>query len=188
MQGSRSIGGMPAAGLALAGMLAGHWLTYLMVRPTAHTRAALLASAGHGYLAAAVEAAVLLALMAAAGLVLSRLHRTTDGPRIARVALGLWCFQLATFAALELTERAVAGSFDGLLAVLLVGTAAQFLVAVVTAWLMGLMVRIADGASDLARAWEQVPAVATVIAVRPPLQPPMPALLRADIRAPPSSA
>jgi len=174
-------------GLAVGGVLAGHWLTYLVVRPEHHGRTELLASTGHGYLGLAVEAAVLVALVAAAGAFLGRLtgggERT---PGFRSLATGLWGFQLAAFLLLEIAERAVAGSFEGLVAVAVVGAAMQLVVAVVTAWLLGLILTVADLAATLAIAWRPPAPVAARVQAPPSLSHRSPAHLQAGIRGPPS--
>ena len=173
-------------GLAVGGVLAGHWLTYLVVRPEHHGRAEILASTGHGYLGVAVEAAVLVVLVAAAGAFLGRLtgggERT---PGFRSLTTGLWSFQLAAFLLLEIAERAVAGSFEGLVAVAVVGAAMQLVVAIGAAWLLGLILAVADLAAGPAVAWRPSPPLVARTRAHPALPHRSPALLRTGIRGPP---
>jgi Flp pilus assembly pilin Flp len=153
MDGRRPRVGLPALGIAVGGVLAGHWLTYVIVRPDHHDRASLLASTGHGYLATAVEVALLAALVAAAMVFLGRLVREDVTPGFRSLAGRLGTFQIGAFVVLEVAERAVASSFDGLLAVCLAGTGVQLLVATAAAWLLRRLERAADvAASVLGRA------------------------------------
>lgn len=188
MDGHRSGLGFPAVGVAVGGVLAGHWLTYLVVRPDHHDRAALLAATGHWYVAAAVEVAMLLALVAAAGVFLGRLTGGGNIPSLGSTVRRLGAFQLGAFVTLELVERAVAGSFEGLVAVCLVGAVMQLVVATTSAWLLRSLARAADSAASvLGRA---VPPVlqraVTAIAAGATLFRPAPAFLPAGIRGPPS--
>jgi hypothetical protein len=145
--------GLPGLGIAVGGVLAGHWSTYLVVRPDHHDRASFLAVTGHGYLAAAVEVAMLVTLVAAAAAFLGRLVRRDAAPSMRSLAGRLGTFQIGSFVALEVVERAVAGSFDGLVTVCLAGSVVQLLVAIAAAWLLRRLEHVADVAgSVLARA------------------------------------
>jgi hypothetical protein len=136
MDGRRPRLGLPALGIAAGGVLAGHWLTYLIVRPDHHDRAALLTVTGHGYLATVVDVALLLTLVASAAAFLSRLVRGDVMPEFRSLAGRLGMFQVGAFVVLEVVERAVAGSFDGILTVCLAGSAVQLLVAIAAAWFL----------------------------------------------------
>jgi Flp pilus assembly pilin Flp len=188
MDGRRSSLGFPAVCVAVGGVLAGHWLTYLVVRPDHHDRATLLDSTGHWYLAAAVELALLLALVAAAVVFLGRLSGGGDIPSLGSMVRRLAAFQLGAFVALEVVERAVAGAFDGLIAVCLVGAVMQLVVATTSAWLLRSLARAAESvASVLGRALRPVLRRAvTAIAKGTTLFHPAPAFLPAGIRGPPS--
>lgn len=188
MDGRRSGLGFPAVGIAVGGVLAGHWLTYLIVQPDHHDRAGLLASTGHGYLAAAVQLALVLALVAAAGAFLGRLTGGGDIPSLGSIVRRLGTFQLGAFVTLELVERAAAGSFEGLVAVCLVAAVMQLVVATTSAWLLRTLARAADSvASALGRALPPVLRRAS-IPIRLPAEPfrPVPAFRPAGIRGPPS--
>lgn len=172
----------------MGGVLAGHWLTYLVVRPDHHDRATLLGSTGHWYLAAALELTLLLALVSAASVFLGRLTGGGDIPSIGSMVRRLGTFQLGAFVTLEVVERAVAGSFEGLAAVCLVGAVMQLVVATTSAWLMRSLARAADSAASmLGRALPPVLRRAVVAIARgATLFRPAPAFLPAGIRGPPS--
>jgi hypothetical protein len=136
MDGRRPRLELPALGIAAGGVLAGHWLTYLIVRPDHHDRASLLATTGHGYLDAVFEVVWLVALVACAATFLTRLARTDVTPAFVSLAGRVSLFQIGAFVVLEVVERAIAGSFAGLLAVCLTGSVVQLLVAIAAAWLL----------------------------------------------------
>src|SRR5438093_13784391 len=66
MDTRRSVGRLVLAGAAFAGVILGHWLSYLIALPDAHQRTVALASAGHGYWVSAVKLAVTCAVVAVA--------------------------------------------------------------------------------------------------------------------------
>jgi hypothetical protein len=190
----RTIGGMdgrrlgfPTALVAVGGVLTGHWLTYLIVRPDHHGRATTLASTGHGYLAAAVELAWLLALVAAAAVFLDRLTGRGDAP-LRSAFRPLVALQLAAFVTLEVVERAMAGSFEGLVVVCVVGAGMQLIVAATSTWILRIIAQAADPIAVVRGAAPTVfrRAVAPIAwAAGSPHA--TPASLRAGIRGPPSS-
>jgi hypothetical protein len=188
MDGRRPRLGLPALGITAGGVLAGHWLTYLIVRPDHHDRAALLAATGHGYLGAVVEVAWLVALVAIAGAFLSGLARSDATPSLRSVALRLAAFQLGAFVMLEIGERAVAGSFEGLLAVALMGAAVQLVVAAASAWLLRRLTHAAAAASSILGRGTVAPLRGIVAPLRLPTGPfyRPPSLALASIRGPPS--
>jgi len=53
--------GLPTFGLAMAGLVLGHVLAYLIAVPDPHHRAFVLQQTGHEYLPAMAEAALVLA-------------------------------------------------------------------------------------------------------------------------------
>ena len=146
-------------GVAVGGVLAGHWFTYVLVSPHAHARTALLRDTGHAYLGLANDAALVLALAAFASIFLGRLtdRDVGRGGRIAGVVVG---FQVAAFAIMELLERATAGApLRPLLhgAVLPVGVAVQVAVGLLAALLIALLLRAADRVRTVIRAGSVVP-------------------------------
>ncbi len=114
MRDRRAFRGLPLAGAAGAGVVLGHWLTYLIAVPNANLRTAFLTESGHGYWPIAVKSAVALAL---AGMAILTLRLAAGGPGEeqprSRVFAGLlWRLSLAqvvAFAVLELSERLAAG-------------------------------------------------------------------------------
>jgi hypothetical protein len=96
-------------GVAVGGVLAGHWLTYLTVSPTSHVRESLLHDTGHAYLGLANDIGLLVALAAFAAIFLGRLtaRDSGTGPAITHRIVG---FQVCAFLAMEVLERVTAGA------------------------------------------------------------------------------
>ena len=96
-------------GVAVGGVLAGHWLTYMTVSPTSPAREALLHGTGHAYLGLANDAGPLVVLAAFAAIFLGWLTaRGLDaGVSITRSIVG---FQVGAFLAMEALERITAGA------------------------------------------------------------------------------
>jgi hypothetical protein len=139
--------------LAAAGVLVGHELTYLVIRPDASARGALLAETGHGYLQVAIQVVWAIGVLALSSAFLGRLVARRPGaplPRIGHLARSLFGVQLTAFFGLEVAERMVAGSFADLLPVVLVGALAQLGVAVVLAFLLRRWLQMADRAALVA--------------------------------------
>jgi hypothetical protein len=137
-------------GVAVGGVLAGHWLTYLTVSSTSHARAALLHDTGHAYLGLANDFGLLVVLAAFAAIFLGRLTTTVldAGAAVTRRLVG---FQIGAFLAMEVLERITAGapltaSAHHLL--LPVGIAVQIgiglLASAVIRWLLHLADRVAS--------------------------------------------
>jgi hypothetical protein len=132
------------AGVAFAGVVAGHSLTYLAALPGSNERGAYLAATGHSYWRNALVLALLLEVLGL-GVVAMRGFRAGlrgtlpiehSGPQL---AMRLAVIQVGAFGALEAGERlvsgaAVAGMFSHHLFVL--GIAIQLLVAVAGALLL----------------------------------------------------
>ena len=137
-------------GVAVGGVLAGHWLTYQAVSPTPHAREALLHDTGHAYLGLANDIGLLVVLAAFAAIFLGRLTTTglDTGPTITRRIVG---FQVGAFLAMEVLERVTAGAPLTELAhhlLLPTGIAVQIgvglLAAAVIRWLLRLADRVAS--------------------------------------------
>ena len=60
-------------GIAVGGVLVGHWLTYLAVAPLAGQRAAILHRTGHAYLGMANDLVLVVALAAIATMFIGQL-------------------------------------------------------------------------------------------------------------------
>ena len=76
IQGMSARRRLATLGVAVGGVLVGHWLTYLAVAPIAGTRATILHQTGHSYLGLANDLALVAALAAMASMFIAQL--TTD--------------------------------------------------------------------------------------------------------------
>ena len=175
-------------GVAVGGVLVGHWLTYLLASPDAHARAHLLQSTGHAYLGLANDAGLVLVLAVFASIFLGRL--TGGGGDLAGIARRLVTFQVGAFLTMELLERITAGDPLTPLShgwILPIGIVAQCLVALAGARLIRLVLRAANRASGL---FTSARAIASrgVVAVLRPLAPLVPSRLvgaAVGVRGPP---
>jgi hypothetical protein len=147
---------LAASGICATGLLAGHWLAYAALHPSAPARHAALASA-HGWMSAAQELAPLVSVVAAVAIVLQRLGiRSGAWVGLTRSVRQLAAMQIAAFTCLELAERLSAGGWADLPAILLVGAAAQAL----TAWLAALAIdRLSSLGSRLREAFAAAPRI-----------------------------
>jgi hypothetical protein len=183
-----------ALSVAAAGVLAGHWLTYLVSVPDARARAATLAATGHGYISLAGELVTLLTALSVAAVFVGALLDAGSGPRPGRaLALRLSAMQVAAFCAMEVLERVVAGSHVGALAhgpILPVGVIANVGVAVIGAVALRWILRTADRVAETVAAGPAAPVLRrTTLLARLPKTPARPSLLaRAAVpaRGPPS--
>jgi hypothetical protein len=115
MQQRRALRGLPLAGTATAGVVLGHWLSYVLALPENRLRGQVLMASGHGYWLTAVKIAVV-AIVAALGTVAVR-HlsgRWRDaaplGERLSWLTLRLAVVQVVGFTAMEVTERLAFGA------------------------------------------------------------------------------
>lgn len=124
--------------IAVAGVLVGHGLTYVVLQPDGHARAGLLARTGHAFMHLVDGPALLLALVAASWLFLSRLTRRVGEPGIPARFAGLATFQVTAFVAMEVAERLAAGAplADLLGGIIAVGVASQLMVAAALVWML----------------------------------------------------
>jgi hypothetical protein len=132
------------AGVAFAGVVAGHTLTYFAAFPGSNDRAAYLAATGHSYWRNALVLALLLEVLGL-GVVAARGFRAGlrgtlaiqhSGPQL---AMRLAMIQVGGFGALEVGERLVSGAgVSGMFAhhLFVLGIAIQLLVAVAGALLL----------------------------------------------------
>lgn len=137
-------------GVAVGGVLAGHWLTYLAVSPISPAREALLHDTGHAYLGLAKDVGVMVVLAAFAAIFLGRLTRASldAGAAFTRRIVGL---QVGAFIAMEVLERVTAGvpltslTYHLLLPVgITVQIGVGLLASAVIRWLMRLADRVAS--------------------------------------------
>jgi hypothetical protein len=169
-------------GLALAGVLVGHAVTYTLLLPDAHQRATELAATGHAYLVGLQRVVVAVALVGLAVTFLGRLVRP-GGPLPRGGSMRrILSFQLAAFATMEIAERIGSGSsFGDLTRILPLGLAVQ---AVVALGVAGLLVALLRAADRTAAALSASPSVLARPAIAVPL-PAGPALVRASLLAVP---
>jgi hypothetical protein len=143
---------------AIAGLVLGHALAYVLAIPDPHHRDLVLARTGHDYLPAAAQLALILAsagaAAAATGGVLSR--RDAGSDRWLTLAVRLAIVQASAFACQEVVERIatdapLAGLVDQHL--LVAGLAAQVVVAfagsAVLRWIARSAPRLANGLTRL---------------------------------------
>jgi hypothetical protein len=185
--------GLPVLGFAAAGLLVGHAISYLLVVPDPNHRDLVLSRTGHGYLPAAGDAALILALAGMAALVVRAWsERGREEPRtFASLASLLAIVQVVAFAGLEVLERLVAGAPLGDLIhehLLVIGVAVQIAVALVGAlalrWIASTAARIADLVP--VRAALPRPALAAAVPATPDLHRVRLAASARSVRAPPS--
>ena len=100
--------GAIAVGVAAAGVLVGHWLTYGLESPNAAHRAEMLAQTGHSYLHLANDVGLALGLAALVSLAISELSSPTEPQSLRWLASRLALVQAVTFGAMEVAERLVA--------------------------------------------------------------------------------
>jgi hypothetical protein len=181
-----------ALGVAAGGVLLGHAITYALIDPNAHQRAADLARTGHAYLGVANDLGLIAGLVALAAVFLGGLTRRDDAtPALEPLTKRLVTFQVLAFASMEVLERLSAGApVSGVLhhGVLPVGIAIQAGLALLGALAIRWLVRAAERVASIASA-APVAVRRHVALVLPQLPTPArPVLAVAGIRGPPLSA
>ena len=160
-------------GVAVGGVLAGHWVTYQVVSPGAYARTSLLRVTGHGYLGFANDLALILALAAFATLFVGQLSAANGSGPAVGITRRIMAFQISAFVLMEVLERVTAGApLSELLrtGVLPVGVAMQAIVAVVAAASIRWMLRVADRVSAmLSRPVVPPPVVDATHPIHPPV-------------------
>lgn len=167
--GQRCSTALPPAllGVALAGVVAGHAATYLVM--TAGSPAELLAASGHGYLDAAGRLSVAAGLFGVLLLCARRLRGdpSIDGLGIVPLALRLAAIQVGVFLVQEVGERWASGApVAGVLGLLPIGIAFQIAIAALGAVLLRSVLRAVErlsrglAARRIGRAEDRVPAPA----------------------------
>lgn len=138
--------------MAACGLLAAHWLDYVLVVPDAQHRHDLLFRTGHGYLPSVVGvviAAGLVAAIASTALGLTGSARRKRSLRADVLLLAL--AQTGAFVALESVERILSRlANDGrFFIVIAVGTALQLLTASAATFIVRLLQRAGEALRDL---------------------------------------
>ena len=138
--------GLPVFGAAAAGLVLGHALAYLIAIPDPHERAFALQQAGHAYLPALDQAALMLAIAGVVAVVVRAFGGRPGGAteRFDRLATLLVVVQTSAFAGQEVLERLVSGAPLGELAhdqILVIGVLVQVFVAIVAAAVLWLLAR-----------------------------------------------
>lgn len=173
-------------GLAVGGVLFGHAVTYEGLSPGGVAREAWLAATGHGYLGVANRAGALAAFLVLGVLLLGRVVGARGADLSRRELVGrLVAFQVGAFLALEVAERAGAGSgFHDLLTVLPVGLLIQATIAAAIGFVVDALLRAVD---RLVAGGPVATRAAATVAVTLPADPFRPALRPAPVggRAPP---
>lgn len=129
--------GFPVFGTAMAGLMLGHTLSYMIAVPDPHQRQFVLEQTGHGYMPALTQV-TLMVLVAAIAAVVARAFerrgdRTETFPTVART---LAAVQVCAFVGQEVLERIATHAPLHTLGhdhVLLTGVAMQVIVAIVAA-------------------------------------------------------
>ncbi len=179
-------------GVAVGGVLAGHWLTYLAVAPIAGSRATILHQTGHAYLGLANDLALVAALAAMASMFIAQLATPEPAGRLLGITGRVVRFQVCAFVALEVLERVTAGSpLPDLIrsGILPIGVVAQITIGFLAAFVIRWLLRTAD---RVAAAMGRAAAPPRRDSPRPPLPEPVfvpifPHLSAAGVRGPPSS-
>jgi hypothetical protein len=179
-------------GVAVGGVLAGHWLTYLAVAPIAGPRATILHQTGHSYLGLANDLALVGALAAMASMFIAQLTSPAPAAGLLGITGRVVRFQVCAFVALEVLERVTAGSpLSDLIrsGILLIGVVAQITVGLLAASMIRWLLLTAD---RVAAAMGRAAAPPRRDMPRPLLPEPVfvpifPHLSAAGVRGPPSS-
>jgi len=177
MRERRVLRGLPIAGVAAAGVVLGHWLTYDVAVPDPSYRARILLDSGHSYWLTAVKLAVVLGLSALGAVALRHFRAPTDpeerrdrGLVYTRLVMHLTFLQVCAFTGMEVVERLAAHAPVGQMVshhMFFLGLAVQFLVATLGAFvLLGFSRAAARMAWALLRPPRQASRPATS---RPPL-------------------
>ena len=134
-------------GVAVGGVLVGHWLTYLMVAPIAQSRATILHQTGHSYLGLANDLALVAVLAAMASMFIAQLTSPAPAGHLLGTTARVVRLQVCAFVALEVLERVTAGSpLSELIrsGILPIGVAAQIAIGSLAAFAIRWLLRTAD--------------------------------------------
>lgn len=156
----RRFGGLVLPGVAASGVLIGHWLTYVLLDPSAHLREEVLAQTGHGYWNLAVQIGTILGASAFTVVAIRvagvRSANQSRGGAFGRIFVRLAAVQAIAFSVMEMAERlaghhAMAALING--GVLPVGIAVQILVAAAGGLVLLWFARTAVRVIALAQQW-----------------------------------
>ena len=101
--------GLPVFGTAMAGLMLGHTLSYLIAVPDPHQRQFVLERTGHGYMPALTQVTLMVVVAAAAALVARAFgHRAGHTETFPALARTLAVIQVCAFVGQEVLERLVA--------------------------------------------------------------------------------
>jgi hypothetical protein len=185
--------GLPTFGLAMAGLVLGHVLAYLIAVPDPHHRAFVLQRTGHEYLPAMAEAALVLSLAGVAAVVIRAFAPGPRGgsDRFSQLAGRLGLVQIVAFGGLEVVERIVAGAPLRHLAsdhILVIGMAVQVVVALAGAAFLRWLARTSTKLAGTALPRLPLPRAGTVLASTSVTWGPRPTTFGSigNVRAPPS--
>ena len=184
--------GLPVFGAAMAGLVLGHTISYLIAVPDAHQRQFVLQDTGHGYTPALTQVALMVAVAAIAALVARAFGRrgeqTETFPVLART---LAVIQVCAFVGQEVLERLVAHAPLHTLGhdhVLATGVVVQVALALVAArilhWLARVSARLVQTTAFVRPALPR-PGRVLVAAVEGPA-PTLRPLTARQVRAPPA--
>lgn len=194
MRGTPRLRGLPVFGFAVAGLLLGHAVSYLLAVPDPYHRSLVLQRTGHDYLPVAGEIGLILLLAGVAAVVARAFtSRTRDTERFASLAGLLAVIQVAAFAGQEVLERLASGSPLGELVhdhVLATGVVVQVAVALIGATGLRLLARASARIATSAGSGRVPPPRVAVAAVPPsPVDSPRGRITASapNVRAPPTS-
>jgi hypothetical protein len=137
--------------VAVGGVLAGHWLTYLVVAPIAASRVAILHETGHAYIGMANDFALVAALAGMATMFVGQLTNPAPAGLLEGITGRVVRFQVSAFVALEVLERLTAGSPLAELihtGILPIGIAAQVGIGYLAARAIRSLMRTADRVAE----------------------------------------
>jgi len=113
MPRERRLLGLPLAGMAAAGVVLGHWLTYVFAVPDPHIRAEILTASGHSYWLVAVKAAVVLGCISLGTVFVRHMGgggESAGSDGFIALAARLSFVQAIAFTAMEVAERVAVGA------------------------------------------------------------------------------
>jgi hypothetical protein len=132
--------------VAVAGILLGHLITYMLLVPRAGERAAILHETGHGYFPVALEAALVVAALSLVSWFLGAVARRDRSVKSRSLFVRLARLQVAGFAAMEVTERIASGTplLELVRDHIVVGLAVQLIVAWLASRVLAALGRVAE--------------------------------------------